>query len=331
MKFKEFIKKYPLIPVFVILFVLVWVVYGINEIMYKASNDASQSSFEEISSSVFETVSEEQVSGNLISNNEVSSNEVSSNELSEEEKAFLLAQQQLEAQQREKELAEEERKKRIQDFYNNCGNKDYYEPLLEQKPDFNALWELNDEVVAYLLIPDTKMDYPILQSEDNGFYLNHNFNKKKGHTGCLYIENFNSPEMNDPIAVIYGHDMLNDSMFGQLNKYLNGSYRKEHPYIFIYTPSEVQVYEVALSSVVEDVHLYDVLGDFTPIDEETMYFESFRGDEPEMLYKLFKEKGISHSNTYITDEPFTANDQLVVLSTCFRTGTRFIVVGRKIV
>lgn len=312
MKLKEFIKKYPLVPVFAVIFVAVWVVYGIYEIIYSTNNNNSQDRFEEVASNAFiSSVSDDTASDNVVS---VSENE----ETGPTEEELRL-------------IAIEQRKKRIRDFYEVCGDREYYQYYIEGRPDFDTLYGYNDEIVGYLLIPDTKIDYPILQSEENGFYLNHNLDKKKSATGCLYIENYNESTFEDPIAIIYGHDMLNDTMFGTLNKYLDAGYRKKHNYFFVYSPYEVQVYEVAITSVVEDVHLLSILDDFVEVSDDTMMFYGFNGDEPVKLYDAFVNKTISHSNTYMTETPFTADDQLVVMSTCFRTGTRFIVVGRRVV
>lgn len=318
MKIGDFIKKYPLLPVFLGLLVAVWIIYGIYDFICDRNSDANQQAFEDLSASVF-SASDDSVSDSSVSDDSVSSNEPE--EIIDEGPT----EEELRA------IAEAERKQRLADFYASCGDEEYYKYYYEQYPDFATLWEANEDVIAYLIIPDTKIDYPLLWSEDNGFYLDHNFDKKKGHTGCLYLEVYNDIFMQDPIAIIYGHDMLNDSMFGTLNKYLDGKYRKDHKYFFIYTPDETQVYEVAITSVVEDIHLLEVCEDFIEEDDGTEMFYGFRGDEPVKLYDAFVNKTISHSNTYITDEPFTEDDQLIVMSTCFRTGTRFIVVGKRIV
>lgn len=310
-------RKYPLMIVFAALLILVWVSYGIyNYICDKKTND-EQAAYEQLAQSVFDTISNNTVSSDVVSENTISENDIEIDPGPTEEEL--------------RAIAEAERQQRIKDFYANCGDEEYYKTYMEQKPDFVALLAANNDVVGYLLIPETKIDYPLLWSEENDFYLDHNFNKKKGHTGCLYFQIYNDPDMQDPIGIIYGHDMLNDSMFGTLNKYLDGKYRKEHKYFFIYSPEEVQVYEVAITSVVEDVHILDVCEDFIEEDDGRVMFYGFRGDEPAKLYDAFVNKTISHTNTYMTDEPFTEDDQLMIMSTCFRTGTRFIVVGKRIV
>ena len=107
-----------------------------------------------------------------------------------------------------------------------------YEKLKEQvavdandpmfrKIDFAAAQAVNPDVYAWIWIPGTNIDYPILQSEteDDAYYLNHTIEKKEGLPGTIYTEKYNGKDFSSPVTVIYGHNMKNGSMFADLHKY----------------------------------------------------------------------------------------------------------------
>lgn len=96
--------------------------------------------------------------------------------------------------------------------------------------------KVNPDIYAWITIPDTKIDYPVLQSsEDNGYYLTHDQEGKENPSGALFTEDYNNKDFQDPITVIYGNNMEDGSMFGELNQYADGRYMEEHPYIYIQT------------------------------------------------------------------------------------------------
>lgn len=96
--------------------------------------------------------------------------------------------------------------------------------------------KVNPDIYAWITIPDTKIDYPVLQSsEDNGYYLTHDQEGKENPSGALFTEDYNNKDFQDPITVIYGNNMEDGSMFGELDQYADGRYMEEHPYIYIQT------------------------------------------------------------------------------------------------
>ena len=93
----------------------------------------------------------------------------------------------------------------------------------EQEPyvcpvDFEALWEINTDVYAWLDIPGTEISYPILQSdEDDDYYLQHNLKQESDSNGVIYTEgSYNGKDFDDPVTVIYGHNMSSGAMCGTL-------------------------------------------------------------------------------------------------------------------
>lgn len=96
--------------------------------------------------------------------------------------------------------------------------------------------KVNPDIYAWITIPDTKIDYPVLQRpDDNGYYLTHGQDGEENPAGALFTEGYNNKDFQDPITVIYGNNMDDGSMFGTLDKYADSRYMEEHPYIYIYT------------------------------------------------------------------------------------------------
>ena len=115
------------------------------------------------------------------------------------------------------------------------------EPLLvtvAEEPIENPYLEYfdqNEDMAAWLLIPDTKIDEPVMWTPgDENYYLNRNFKKKSDKNGCLILD---TDSCLDPITtnqIIHGHNMKSGRMFGTLMKYEDPDYAKEHPYIYLY-------------------------------------------------------------------------------------------------
>lgn len=115
----------------------------------------------------------------------------------------------------------------------------------EKNLDWDALHAENDDIYAWIYIPDTNIDYPILQHKtEQDFYLDHNVDGSAGYPGCIYTQLYNSKDFTDFTTMIYGHDMLNGTMFQNLHNYEDSKFFAEHPYIYIYTPEKTFVYQV---------------------------------------------------------------------------------------
>ena len=153
---------------------------------------------------------------------------------------------------------------------------------LEQKgidiPQKNLNWQklksVNADIYAWLTIPGTDIDYPVLQHPtDDSYYLNYNMNGTRGYPGCIYTELANSKDFTDFDTVIYGHNMKNDMMFGELHNYGDQTFFDQNPYIYVYTGEKVLVYEVFAAYQTDDTH---VLGgnDFSTDEGRVSYLET---------------------------------------------------------
>ena len=170
--------------------------------------------------------------------------------------------------------------------------------------DFEALWEINPEAYAWITIPGTEIDYPILQSEtDNTYYLTHNIEGGESPEGAIFTEDYNSKNFEDPNTVIYGHNMRNGSMFQGLHEYMDRAFFDENREVLIYLPDKILHYEIFAAYLYDDRHLLESF-DFEDEDVFGAY-----------LNRIFS---IRDMNSFIdTDMEVTAEDKIITLSTCY--------------
>ena len=159
--------------------------------------------------------------------------------------------------------------------------------------------EKNDDVIGYLSIPNTSVDYPVMQTKDNpDFYLDHDINKKYDFKGTPYLSAYCDLEKSDNL-IIYGHNINGGRMFGELLKYRQKSFYEEHKHLYFDAKQE-QLYEIfAVISV--DVNAFTYWKFVMAIDEAD--FNKFVSDV----------KARSLYETEITPE---YGEQLLTLSTC---------------
>ena len=102
--------------------------------------------------------------------------------------------------------------------------------------DWNDLKSINEDIVAWIEIENTPVNYPILKDNNNLYYLKHNFNKKYNSNGSIFT--LNKDFIQDDEVIIYGHNMRNKTMFSILGNYLNTNFLKEHQIMKIYTENK---------------------------------------------------------------------------------------------
>lgn len=123
--------------------------------------------------------------------------------------------------------------------------------------DIEALQEKeNQDIYAWLTIPGTVIDYPVLQHpEEPDYYLHHNLDHSSGYPGCIYSQNLNSKEWDDPNTVLYGHNMKNGTMFAELHYYEDPEFFQENPYVYIFTQGYVRIYHIFGAYEYDNRHL----------------------------------------------------------------------------
>ena len=102
--------------------------------------------------------------------------------------------------------------------------------------DWEALAAINSDVVAWVMIPETKINYPVVQTDNNDYYLDHLFDGSGSKVGAVFLDSGSSATLDGQNNVIYGHNMNDGSMFTDITRYIDQSYFDEHRTIYISTP-----------------------------------------------------------------------------------------------
>lgn len=113
-----------------------------------------------------------------------------------------------------------------------------------QETDLAALREVNGDILGWIQIPGTKIDYPLLQGEDNEYYLKRTWKGHRNPVGSIFLETRNSPDFTDWNTIVYGHNMNNGTMFAALHRYKRQDFWEKNPYVYIVTDEGVLRYEV---------------------------------------------------------------------------------------
>ena len=175
--------------------------------------------------------------------------------------------------------------------------------------DFAALQEVNSDVLGWILIPYTRISYPLVQGSDNAYYLNHTWKKTSSSVGSIFLECQNSSSLGDFNTIVYGHRMRNGSMFASLKYYDQQSYWVEHPRVYIMNKAGMYTYEIFSA--------YEA-----GVTEDT-YRLGFGGDTQKQAFLDFcVEKSVISTGIVPTVE-----DRILTLSTCTGRGheTRWVV------
>jgi len=170
--------------------------------------------------------------------------------------------------------------------------------------DFETLQKKNPDIYAWITIPETSVDYPVVQSpDDNSYYLNHTAGKESKPEGAIFTEDYNTKTFEDPNTVIYGHRMYEtDAMFNSLKKYTDRRYFDEHREITVYMPDRILTYRIFAAYLYDDRHLM-LSFDFW----DTEVFEKYLSD-------IFSMRSM---DAFVdTSMTVTADDKIITLSTC---------------
>ncbi|MGN0476402.1 MAG: class B sortase [Ruminococcus sp.] len=185
--------------------------------------------------------------------------------------------------------------------------------------DFEKLQKENKDIVGWIRIKDTNIDYPILRapSSDESYYLHRDYTGSYLYAGSIYMESCNSSTFTDRDTILYGHNMMNGTMFADLHKFEDYSFFKKHKYFYIYTPDSIKKYLIYSAYEYDDRH----------INNSYKHFEDVKMFKEYIDYSLNPRSAIV-SNVR-KDAKVTVEDKLVTLSTCTnnRPENRFLVQG----
>ncbi|MGV3220039.1 class B sortase [Clostridium baratii] len=194
-------------------------------------------------------------------------------------------------------------------------SKNTYEKIQEIKNNSNnfseELIKINEDYKMWIEIPNTNIDYPVVQGKDNDFYLNHDFNKKKSSSGTIFMDYKNNIDK-DKNIIIYGHNMKNKSMFQNLMKFKDEGFWKENNKIILTIDGKRYEYEI-FSSYISNAKNINLRINFKNDDEYLKYIEDI------------KKKSIFYREIDIK-----SNDRIITLSTCSyeKDDARMIIHGK---
>lgn len=179
--------------------------------------------------------------------------------------------------------------------------------------NFDDLLNKNSDTVGWIKIDGTKVNYPVVQAEDNDYYLNHAFNKSNNIGGWIFADYRVDFEEFGKNTIIYGHNMNNKTMFGSVPDMLKSSYLNNGDnYIKISTPSSNSVWKV--------FSIYT-------IEPEVYYLKTnFKSEPYENFLNIIKGRSIHNFGLDVTTD-----DKVLTLSTCDNTGTKRVVVHAKMI
>ncbi len=187
--------------------------------------------------------------------------------------------------------------------------------------DFDYLQQTNPDIYAWLRIPCTEQEYPVLQNAaDTDYYLHHDIFGNYIFAGSLYSQGiYNSKQLDDPCTIIYGHNMSSGEMFGKLEDATQAldldNAEDENNYFTIYTPDKAFTYRIACVGSYSDKHV--------------LYFYNFAVEDD--FHRFFEELSTYPVGLYRACADFAPayGDRLVILATCKKNDSnyRYLTIG----
>ena len=182
--------------------------------------------------------------------------------------------------------------------------------------DWDSLKEINEDIVGWLYIGALDLSYPVVHGEDDDYYLHRTFKREDNFAGSIFVEADNAGDFRDPNTIVYGHNMLNKSMFGSLSDLTSGQEPKykDDNWFWIMTPDgnyRYRMFSIHVTGVTSDVYTL-----FTGTDDKFLEWCQEMADA---------------SSVELEEEEFNLHSKIVTLSTCTGdSGTRYVVQGLAI-
>lgn len=185
---------------------------------------------------------------------------------------------------------------------------------------YENIYRENNDLVGWLSIEGTNIDYPVVRCDDGEYYLHHDFYGNEDKYGCLFVRDIADVDTPATNFVIYGHNMKDGAMFGDLDLYSDESFYREHTDIMFNTLYEERSYEI-ISVFRSEVYESD--------DDVFKYYQFYEADTQEEFDYFYRNiKEMSMYDTKVTAE---FGDTFITLSTCaYHTDDgRFVIVAKR--
>lgn len=181
--------------------------------------------------------------------------------------------------------------------------------------DFTKLLEKNSDTVGFINVPNTNINYPIVKTKDNNYYLTHAFDKTKNYAGWVFMDYRNMSDFSDSNTIIYGHGRLDKTVFGSLKNTLNSTWQKnkDNYVINISSPSANYVYQI-FSIYTINQETYYLINNFATTEKKNEWL------------KTMQNRSIIKTKTKVDE-----NDKILTLSTCENNKGGRIVVQAKLI
>ena len=191
-------------------------------------------------------------------------------------------------------------------------------PQIPENPiDFEGLQDLNEDIYAWIYIPNTGIDLPVFQApadKDDNYYMYRNVKKEYEFKGSIYSQRLNHKDFRDPVTVLYGHHMLDDSMFSNLHYFMDDQFFEENEFFYIYTPGHILTYRIVSAHEYDERH---ILNSFDFKKEEV--FREY------LDYILAPRTMVANVREGVV---LSTEDRIVTLSTCTEGGSaRYLLQG----
>ena len=187
-------------------------------------------------------------------------------------------------------------------------------PVRISKVDYSYLRTVNEDIVAWITAEGLPIDLPVVQGEDNDYYLTHRFDREPNRLGTLFVDMHNQPDFTDKNTVIYGHNMNDGSMFASLVNYKSQEFYNDFPTMDLFTPQGDYTIEIFAGQLADG-------------NDPFIQFD-FKDDMDFMTY-ITTLKVIS---TFESPVEVGVDDQIITLSTCTEEfdNARYVLYGRLV-
>ena len=188
---------------------------------------------------------------------------------------------------------------------------DNHEGIVWPQVDFEALQAVNDDIVGWIYLEGTEINYPVVRGDDNSYYLNRLYDGTSNGSGSIFMDFRNEPNFVDKNNILYGHSMNNGTMFTAIKRFKHQNYYDEHPYALLMTPEKnykIEFFSGYVANVEQDAWDY--------------YFDTDEKFEQWLISTKSK-------SNFASDIVPTVDDEILTFSTCTYEfeNARYVLVG----